>query len=203
MTTGWQGVLKSFRLAAIAVLLCCLLGTGQDARAERKKTMVELKTSQGDIVLELAADKAPQTVANFVKYVKDGFFNGTIFHRVIDGFMIQGGGLDAQMNEKPTRPPIPNEADNGLKNEPYTIAMARTSDPHSASAQFFINVANNQFLNHSGKNVRGWGYAVFGKVVKGTEVVDKIKAVATTTRGGHENVPVEPVTIISARVLEE
>jgi len=203
MKLGHVLVRICLRLALVAGLVCGLWGlSGSDARAERKKTMVELKTSLGDIILELFPEQAPATVANFEKYVKDGFYDGTIFHRVIDGFMIQGGGMDAQMAEKPTRPPVANEADNGLKNTSYTIAMARTQDPHSATAQFFINVADNQFLNHTGKNPRGWGYAVFGKVVKGTEVVDKIKKVATTTRQRHENVPVEPVTIISARLVE-
>ncbi|MEJ2672262.1 MAG: peptidylprolyl isomerase [Deltaproteobacteria bacterium] len=165
--------------------------------------MVELETSMGNITLELYPDKAPVTVANFLEYVKAGFYNGTIFHRVINGFMIQGGGLDAQMHNKPTRAPIKNEADNGLANEPYTIAMARTNNPDSATAQFFINVANNAFLNHTAKTPRGWGYAVFGKVVKGREVVDKIKAVPTTTRDSYENVPVEPVTIIKAIVVQQ
>jgi peptidyl-prolyl cis-trans isomerase B (cyclophilin B) len=161
-----------------------------------------LETTKGDITLELNADKAPVTVANFVQYVKDGFYNGTVFHRVINGFMIQGGGFDAQMNQKPTRSPIKNEADNGLTNDAYTIAMARTPDPNSATAQFFINVADNKMLNHTGKTMQGWGYAVFGKVVQGKDVVDKIKAVPTTTRGMHQDVPAEPVAITKAEVVQ-
>ena len=183
--------------------LALIFIAGNMARAERSHPLVKLETSMGDITLELYPDKAPATVANFLQYVKDGFYNGTIFHRVIHGFMIQGGGFDAKMNQKPTRAPIKNEADNGLKNEPYTVAMARTDDPNSATAQFFINVADNQFLNHTAKTPQGWGYAVFGKVVKGQDVVDKIKAVPTTTKGMFQNVPVTPVTIIKATVVEK
>ncbi len=160
--------------------------------------MVTLKTNHGDITIELFAKEAPETVANFLKYVADGHYNGTIFHRVIDGFMIQGGGFTADMNQKPTRAPVKNEAANGLKNERGTLAMARTSDPHSASAQFFINVVNNDFLNFRSPDMRGYGYCVFGKVVGGMEVVDKIKGVRTATRAGHENVPVEPVVVTEA-----
>jgi peptidyl-prolyl cis-trans isomerase B (cyclophilin B) len=180
-----------------------ILGTGFEARAERSHPVVQLETSMGDITLELYPDKAPVTVANFLEYVKSGFYNGTIFHRVKNGFMIQGGGLDAQMNKKSTRAPIKNEADNGLSNDAYTIAMARTSDPNSATAQFFINVVNNTRLNHTGKTPQGWGYAVFGKVIQGREAVDKIKAVPTTTRGFYEDVPREPVTIIKATVVHQ
>jgi len=165
--------------------------------------VVKLETSMGEILLELDAQKAPKTVANFLAYVANGHYNGTIFHRVINGFMIQGGGMDPDMKERPTAAPIDNEADNGLKNEAYTVAMARTSDPHSATAQFFINVKNNDFLNHTAKNPNGWGYAVFGKVTKGHGVVNKIKAVATGKKGFHDDVPVEPVTIISATVVTE
>jgi peptidyl-prolyl cis-trans isomerase B (cyclophilin B) len=189
----------------LAVALVCALGFGawgDHAWAARRPPMVKLHTSLGDIVLELNPEKAPATVANFLQYVQDGFFNGTIFHRVINGFMIQGGGFDAQMNQKPTRAPIKNEADNGLTNDAYTIAMARTAVPDSATAQFFINVANNKNLNHTGKHPAGWGYAVFGKVVQGQDVVDKLKAVATTTKGFHSDVPVEPITIIQATVME-
>lgn len=160
--------------------------------------MVTLKTTHGDITLELYPDKAPDTVANFLQYVADGHYNGTIFHRVIDGFMIQGGGFTKEMQLKPTRAPVKNEAANGLKNERGTIAMARTGDPHSASAQFFINVINNDFLNFRSPDRNGYGYCVFGKVVSGMDVVDKIKGVRTTTRGFHENVPVEPVVILEA-----
>ncbi len=190
-------------ILAVGLMAGLILGTGLSARAERSHPLVKLETSMGDITLELYPDKAPVTVANFLEYVKAGFFNGTIFHRVINGFMIQGGGLDAKMNKKSTRAPIKNEADNGLTNDAYTVAMARTGDPDSATAQFFINVANNTPLNHTGKTPRGWGYAVFGKVVKGKEVVDKIKAVATTTRDSYENVPQEPITINKATVVAE
>ncbi|MDG0979578.1 MAG: peptidylprolyl isomerase [Halieaceae bacterium] len=159
--------------------------------------MIKISTTFGDMTLELDAEKAPKTVANFLDYVREGFFDGTIFHRVIDNFMVQGGGFDTNMQQKTTNAPVENEADNGLKNEFGTIAMARTMDPHSATAQFFINVSNNEFLNHSGKNMQGWGYAVFGKVTEGSEVLDKIRAVATTSRNGHQDVPVDPVIIES------
>lgn len=188
-------------LIGISVML--LLMGARHKETERKTAMVVLHTTMGDITLELAADKAPETVENFLKYVKAGFYDGTVFHRVINGFMIQGGGLTAEMQEKPCRGPIKNEADNGLKNESYTIAMARTGEPHSATAQFFINVKDNDFLNHTGKNPRGWGYAVFGKVIKGQDVVDKIKAVATGSKGIYDDVPVEPVTITKAEVREQ
>ena len=157
----------------------------------------------GEIILELNEEKAPRSVANFLEYVKAGHYDGTIFHRVIDGFMIQGGGLTADMNEKPVQAPVENEADNGLKNEAYTVAMARTMEPHSATSQFFINVKNNEFLNHTARNANGWGYAVFGKVAKGHGVVNKIKAVATGRKGMHDDVPKEPVTILKAEVVEE
>ena len=160
---------------------------------------VELKTNQGTIVIELAADKAPKTVENFLQYTKDGFYNGTIFHRVIDGFMIQGGGFEAGMKEKATRAPISNEAKNGLKNVTGTLAMARTRDPHSASAQFFINLKDNGFLDFPGQD--GWGYAVFGKVVQGMEVVQKIAKVGTGNAGMHQNVPTTPIVIESAKVI--
>jgi len=189
-------------ILAVGLMVGLILGAGASARAERSHPLVKLETSMGDLTLELYPDKAPVTVANFLQYVKDGFYDGTIFHRVKDGFMIQGGGLDAKMDKKPTRAPIKNEADNGLSNDAYTTAMARTNNPDSATAQFFINVANNTFLNHKGKTPQGWGYAVFGKVVKGREVVDKIKAVATTTRDSYENVPQEPVTILKATVVQ-
>jgi len=164
--------------------------------------MIKLETNKGDILLSLNAEKAPETVANFVQYVKDGHYDGTIFHRVINGFMIQGGGFDKDMNQKETRAPIKNEADNGLKNAAYTIAMARTSDPNSATAQFFINVKDNDFLNFSSRSPQGWGYAVFGKVTGGQDVVDAIKSVKTGNRGFHQDVPVEPVIILKASVVE-
>lgn len=160
--------------------------------------MVKLLTNFGEITLELNAEKAPITVANFLQYVDTGFYNGTIFHRVINGFMIQGGGFDGKMQQKASADEIKNEADNGLANDIYTIAMARTSAPHSASNQFFINVGNNDFLNYTAPNSSGWGYCVFGKVTAGMDVVDKIKKVATTTRNGHQDVPVENVIIESA-----
>ena len=164
--------------------------------------MIKIFTTFGEMTLELDADKAPKTVANFLEYVREGFYDGTIFHRVINNFMVQGGGFDTNMKQKATKSPIENEADNGLKNEFGTIAMARTMDPHSATAQFFINVSNNEFLNHSGKNMQGWGYTVFGKVVEGTEVLEKIKAVATTSKNGHQDVPVDEVIIESIVELD-
>ena len=161
---------------------------------------VKLSTSAGDIVVELAPDKAPKTVENFLQYVKDKQYDGTVFHRVIDGFMIQGGGFTADLKEKPTRAPIPLEAKNGLKNDKYTIAMARTSDPNSATSQFFINVKDNASLNAPSPD--GYGYTVFGKVVAGAEVVDKIRAARTGTKGGMQDVPVEAVTIQSATLTK-
>jgi peptidyl-prolyl cis-trans isomerase B (cyclophilin B) len=160
--------------------------------------VVKLTTNFGDITLELNAEKAPITVANFLKYVEDGFYDGLIFHRVIGNFMIQGGGFDTQMKQKPTEAEIKNEADNGLSNDKYTIAMARTSVPHSASSQFFINVNDNDFLNHTAPTPSGWGYCVFGKVIDGTDVIDKIKAVKTGSRAGHQDVPVDSVIIEKA-----
>jgi peptidyl-prolyl cis-trans isomerase B (cyclophilin B) len=163
---------------------------------------VKLETSMGDIVLTLDAEKAPKTTANFLTYVQEGFYDGTIFHRVIDNFMIQGGGFEPGLKQKPTHAPIENEANNGLKNDKYTIAMARTSDPHSATAQFFINVANNDFLNYTAPTPNGWGYAVFGKVTEGTDTVDKITSVKTGNSGFHQNVPVEDVVIKKAEILQ-
>jgi peptidyl-prolyl cis-trans isomerase B (cyclophilin B) len=164
---------------------------------------VLLTTNQGDITLTLDAVKAPKSVANFLQYVKSGHYDGTIFHRVIDNFMIQGGGMTAGLKQKPTGAEIENEADNGLKNERGTVAMARTSDPHSATSQFFINVGDNAFLNHSAKNDQGWGYAVFGKVTDGQDVVDTIRQVKTGNSGFHQDVPTEDVVIEKATVLEE
>jgi peptidyl-prolyl cis-trans isomerase B (cyclophilin B) len=164
---------------------------------------VLLKTNQGDITLTLDSVKAPKSVANFLQYVKSGHYDGTIFHRVIDNFMIQGGGMSVGMKQKATGAQIQNEADNGLKNERGTVAMARTSDPHSATAQFFINVGDNDFLNHTAKNDQGWGYAVFGKVTDGLEVVDTIRKVKTGSAGFHQDVPTEDVLIEKASVLEE
>ena len=164
-------------------------------------SQVLLSTNHGDIKLELNADKAPKTVANFLQYVADGHYDNTVFHRVIDNFMIQGGGFAPGMKQKPTRDPIDNEAVNGLKNDLYTVAMARTGDPHSASAQFFINIKNNDFLNFTSPNGNGWGYCVFGKVVEGMDVVDKIKAVKTGRSGMHQDVPVEDVIVTKAQAL--
>ena len=182
-------------------LLAAVLGCGT---ALARNPQVELKTNEGTVVVELYADKAPKTVANFLQYVKDGFYGGTIFHRVIDGFMIQGGGFDRDMRDKSkTRAPIENEAGNGLKNEAGSLAMARTPDPHSASAQFFINLKNNDFLNYREPTTQGYGYAVFGRVTRGMEVVNKIAKVPTGNAGPHQNVPREPVIIESATVIPE
>ncbi|MGD8783163.1 MAG: peptidylprolyl isomerase [Thioalkalispiraceae bacterium] len=164
--------------------------------------MIRMQTSKGVIEIELNPEKAPETVENFLNYVKEGFYDGTIFHRVIDGFMIQGGGLEPGMKEKQTHAPIKNEADNGLKNERGSIAMARTNEPHSATAQFFINLSDNAFLNHQQPTMDGWGYCVFGKVVNGMDVVDAIKAVATTSKGFHQDVPAEDVVIEKVEVVE-
>ncbi|MDP4546093.1 peptidylprolyl isomerase [Psychrobacter faecalis] len=165
--------------------------------------VVELDTNMGAIVIELNEEKAPKTVENFLNYVKSGHYDGTIFHRIIDGFMIQGGGMDSEMNEKATNAPVENEADNGLKNDKGTIAMARTQDPHSATSQFFINVKDNDFLNHSGKNMQGWGYTVFGKVTSGMDVIDKMRGVPTGRFGMHADVPNEPVVINSATIVTQ
>jgi peptidyl-prolyl cis-trans isomerase A (cyclophilin A) len=185
------------RRAALALSAAALLTSA--AWAQGSAPRVKLATSMGDIVVQLDPAKAPKTVANFLQYVQDKHYDGTIFHRVIDGFMIQGGGMTADLKEKRTRAPIPLEADNGLKNDKYTIAMARTSDPDSATSQFFINVKDNASLNAPSPD--GHGYAVFGKVVSGTEVVDKIRAARTGVKSGVPDVPVEPITIQSATVV--
>ena len=198
----WPAPSKARLFGAVFVAFIILLGLGP-AQAERRNPMVKLTTNLGEITLELYPDKAPETVANFLAYVKDGFYSGTVFHRVIPGFMIQGGGLDKDLHPKATKAPIRNEADNGLKNQKYTLAMARTPDPHSASAQFFINLADNDFLDFAAKTPQGWGYAVFGKVVKGQEVVDQIAAVPTGRQGFHEDVPKTPVVIEKAELLEQ
>ena len=182
--------------ASLALGLCALA-------AHAANPQVELKTSLGSIVLELNAAAAPDTTANFIRYVQDGHYDGTIFHRVIAHFMIQGGGMDENLREKQTRAPIENEANNGLKNEIGTVAMARTSAPHSARAQFYINVANNGFLDFRSADNQGWGYAVFGKVIKGMEVVQKITDVKTGKQGMHSDVPRTPIFIESARVIAE
>ncbi len=170
--------------------------------AESANPQVLMETSFGPIRLQLFPEQAPKTVANFMSYINEGFYDGTIFHRVIPNFMIQGGGFTPEMKEKPTHAPIPNEADNGLKHKRGTLAMARTSDPHSASAQFFINLTDNEFLEHKSKTARGWGYAVFGEVVEGMQVVDAIVATPTTHHGHHQDVPKETVLIETVRVVE-
>ncbi len=188
----------NLRSAVFGLVLSGLVMTGA---AHAQPVKVELATNKGVIVLELNTEKAPKSVANFIDYVKAGHYDGTIFHRVIDGFMVQGGGFDKDMKQKPTRATIPNEAANGLKNDFGTVAMARTPDPHSASAQFFINVKNNDFLNFKEASQQGFGYAVFGKVVGGLDVVEKITKVPTSNVGGHQNVPRDPVVLEKARVL--
>ena len=164
-------------------------------------TRVLMKTLLGDMTLELDGDNAPATVENFVEYAQSGHYDGTIFHRVINNFMVQGGGFDTDMRQKGTNAPIQNEANNGLMNDRGTIAMARTMDPHSATAQFFINVSDNDFLNFSGENMQGWGYAVFGRVVDGEDVLDKIRVVPTGSQAGHQDVPIDPIVIESVTVL--
>jgi peptidyl-prolyl cis-trans isomerase B (cyclophilin B) len=163
---------------------------------------VKLATNHGDIVIELESEKAPLSAENFLQYVRDGHYDGTVFHRVIDGFMIQGGGFEPGLKQKPCRDPINNEAQNGLKNDTYTVAMARTPDPDSATAQFFINVANNDFLNFTSPDPRGFGYAVFGKVVEGQDVVEQIKKVKTGSKGFHQDVPVDDVVIVKAEIVD-
>ena len=189
---------RSFANALLSVGVAAALSSAIAAGPAASPHVV-LKTTAGEIVLELNAEKAPKSVDNFLQYVKSGQYDGTVFHRVINGFMIQGGGFDADMREKPTRAAIANEAKNGLKNVAYTVAMARTSDSDSATAQFFINVADNGVLDYPGRD--GAGYAVFGKVIKGNDVVDKIRAVPTTDRGMNQNVPVKPVVITTARIV--
>jgi peptidyl-prolyl cis-trans isomerase B (cyclophilin B) len=200
-----MGVRRIFQIKAIGagVLGMLLMFSGSFASTQLgEKVMVEMVTSKGVIKLELDAEKAPITVANFLEYVKSGHFEGTIFHRVIPGFVIQGGGLQSGMREKPTNAPIENEADNGLKNLTGTICMARTNDPHSATSQFFINLKDNSFLDHTGKNAQGWGYAVFGKVTEGMDVVEAIAAVRTGNAGYHQDVPVEDIVIEKVSLSE-
>ena len=188
--------------ALLTILALPLSAAAADQPAKSANPNVRMTTSLGVVEIELDAVKAPKTVANFLGYVDKGFYNGTIFHRVIPGFMIQGGGMTAGMKEKPTGAKIQNEADNGLKNLTGTLAMARTNDPHSASAQFFINTVDNASLDHRGKNPQGWGYAVFGKVTKGMDVVKKIEAVQTSNAGMHQNVPVKDVVITKMEVIK-
>ncbi|MFI3272231.1 MAG: peptidylprolyl isomerase [Pseudomonadota bacterium] len=172
------------------------------AQNEKGNTMIKFETTLGDFVVELDEVKAPITCANFINYVKTGFYDGTIFHRVMDGFMVQGGGFTTAMAQKDTGATIQNEADNGLSNVTYSIAMARTNDPHSATAQFFVNVNNNTFLDHKAPTASGWGYAVFGRVVEGTEVIDAMKGVQTGNYGFHQNVPTTPIVINKASIVE-
>lgn len=179
-----------------------VIGVTGVSSAAAERTLVKMETTKGDIMIELFPDKAPKTVANFLQYVNSGAYDGTIFHRVINGFMIQGGGFEPDMRPRPTKDPVRNEADNGLKNVRYSIAMARTNDPHSASNQFFINVENNASLDYRSSSMQGWGYAVFGQVVDGMNVVDKIKAVPVGTRGMHGDVPRDPVIIKKAYVFK-
>lgn len=190
------------KIKLFGLFLALLLFCPGALSAQNAGPYVELATSKGQIVLELNAQAAPKTVANFLQYVESGHYNGTIFHRVIQNFMIQGGGMDEKMKERPTKAPIVNEAKNGLKNNRYSVAMARTGDPHSATGQFFINTQNNEFLNHTAETGQGWGYAVFGKVVSGQNVVDEIAKVKTGRLGGHQDVPVIPVYIEKATVLQ-
>lgn len=201
--------MKHLFTALFTVLLCCTVqptyaelkpNSKPDSSTQGNKTMVKLHTNHGIITLQLDAEKAPNTVKNFLEYVNSGFYSNTIFHRVIGNFMIQGGGFEANMNQKKTNAPVKNEAANGLKNDNYTIAMARTGDPHSATAQFFINVKDNSFLNYPGQD--GWGYCVFGKVVEGKEAVDSIKKVKTGIRAGFQDVPQEDVIITKAEVVQ-
>jgi peptidyl-prolyl cis-trans isomerase B (cyclophilin B) len=191
-------------LAFLLAALCVLPANAASQRAHKGELiMVKLHTNHGIITLQLDAEKAPNTVSNFLEYVNAGFYSNTIFHRVIDGFMIQGGGFEPGMKQKAVNAPIKNEADNGLGNDIYTIAMARTGDPHSATAQFFINIKNNRFLNHTSPDSQGWGYCVFGKVVDGTEVIEAIKKVKTGNKSGHQDVPTEDVIILKAEVVSQ
>jgi len=198
--------MKKFRNILASLLCAAMFAVPAQAATHQtekgKHSMVKLHTNHGTITLELYDDKAPATVKNFLEYVNSGFYDNTIFHRVIDGFMIQGGGFEPSMKQKPTRAPIKNEADNGLKNDTYTIAMARTSDPNSATAQFFINVKDNHFLDFTAPTVQGYGYCVFGKVVDGTDVVDSIRKVQTGFRGGHQDVPLQDVVITKAEQVQ-
>ena len=194
-------MLKSTLAAVAAVFALSVMAPA--ALAATQNPHVLLTTSAGNIELQLDSQKAPVSVENFLKYVNSGFYNNTTFHRVIPGFMVQGGGFNEQMQQKQPNPPIKNEADNGLKNDKGTIAMARTQDPHSATSQFFVNVKDNDFLNHTGKNAQGWGYTVFGKVTSGMDVIEKMRGVPTGRFGMHADVPKTPVTINSAKIISE
>lgn len=203
--SGWRRLLAAGLTAlsmAVAPAVVANPSTPNQGNSMSTSPRVNMQTSMGNIVIELDAEKAPKTTENFLTYVREGFYDGTIFHRVINNFMVQGGGFDASMKQKQTHAPVENEANNGLKNDRYTLAMARTADPHSATAQFFINVADNDFLNFTAPTPNGWGYAVFGKVVEGTEVVDKMKAVKTGNRGFHQDVPTDNIVIEKATIVE-
>lgn len=196
-------MLKTVKMVffSLCLMLSLSLLASKVEAAPKDQPVVKIETNMGNIVVELDESKAPLTTQNFLKYVESGHYEGTIFHRVIRDFMIQGGGLTSDMKDKPTRAPIKNEANNGLHNRKYTIAMARTSDPHSATAQFFINTANNSNLDYRGSNEQDWGYAVFGRVISGKEVVDKIERVATTSRGMHKDVPISPIVIRKISIM--
>jgi len=208
--SNWLRSLRSLLLVGMLPLVSVSAQTAPPSTSTPKQGItsmstnprVKMSTNLGDFTITLDAAKAPKTVANFLAYVNDGFYNGTIFHRVIDGFMVQGGGFEPGLKQKATKANVENEANNGLKNNKYTLAMARTSDPHSATAQFFINVANNDFLNHTAPTAQGWGYAVFGQVTEGMDVIDKMKGVATGNSGFHQNVPTTDLVITKAVVLE-
>ena len=196
-------MLKRFILALLVSLTFGTIATAADTPAPAKNPVVLMETTLGNVKIELFQKEAPISVKNFLDYVNSGFFSNTIFHRVIPNFMIQGGGFEPGMKQKDTQAPIKNEADNGLKNDNYTVAMARTNDPNSATSQFFINVKNNDFLNHSSKTAQGWGYAVFGKVTEGLDVINEIKKVPTGRAGHHSDVPLTPVVVESAEVISE
>jgi peptidyl-prolyl cis-trans isomerase B (cyclophilin B) len=202
MTHFFQTLKTKGYLIMMICLTTMMAVAPSDGSAADHQPKVLLVTSNGDIVVQLDAEKAPKTTRNFLSYVKEGFYEGTVFHRVIKGFMVQGGGMTEDMQTKRTVSPIENEADNGLKNTRGTLAMARTPDPHSATAQFFINTADNDFLNFKSKTPNGWGYCVFGQVVEGMDVVDAIEQSATGSRGGHQDVPVEPIIIEKVSVVE-
>lgn len=198
----WKQVIMKLLYRHLAPLFIASFSLAAQAEGGSAQPKVKLSTNHGDIVIALNADKAPETVKNFIQYVESGFYDGTIFHRVIENFMIQGGGFDESFQQKKTQAPIQNEADNGLNNKRGSIAMARTGDPHSATAQFFINTKDNDFLNYRGKTMQDWGYAVFGEVIEGMDVVDAIRQVSTTMRGPHQDVPAENVVIEKASVIE-
>lgn len=205
VTRHWRRLLTAGLVATSMALASAVMAnpsTSNQGNSMSTSPRVNMQTSLGNIVIELDAEKAPKTTENFLTYVREGFYDGTIFHRVINNFMVQGGGFDATMKQKQTHAPVENEANNGLKNDRYTLAMARTADPHSATAQFFINVADNDFLNFTAPTPNGWGYAVFGKVVEGTDVVDAIKVAKTGNKGFHQDVPTEDIVIEKATVVE-